>query len=245
MNFLVLGVFLVLLIGFMLLTRRAGARNVPLREVEGWKRLPGMVGEAVEAGRRVHLSLGTGVLGQTDTATVLAGLQTASQVAAVTVVSDRPPVITTTDGAAMMLAQDTIKQAYKQQHALDQYRDDGARVAALSPAAFGAALSTLVRDEAVAGNLLIGSVGPEVVLLTEAGRRAGITTLAGSDNLTGQAALFAAADATLVGEDLYTAGAFLQRGDAQVASLRAQDVMRLLLIGGMLVGVVLKTLGIF
>lgn len=242
MSVLVLLVFIALLAFFFILTQRRGARSIGLREVEAWKQLPGLIGAAVESGRRLHLSLGHGALGQPDTATLLAGLNTVSQVAAVTVVSDKPPVITTADGATALLAQDLVRQAYRQQNAAEQYRDDAARVAGLSPLSFSGALTAVVKDDAVAGTVLIGSVGPEAVLLTEAGGRAGAPTLAGSDNVTGQAVLFAAAEHALLGEDVYSAGAYLSRAPAHVASLRAQDVMRWLIVGAMLAGIVWTTL---
>lgn len=241
MSILVLLVFIGLLGFFFLLARRQGVRNIGLREVEAWKQLPALIGAAVESGRRLHLSLGHGVLGQPDTATLLAGLNTVSQVAAVTVVSDKPPVITTADGATALLAQDLVRQAYRQQNAAEQYRDDAARVVGLSPFSFNGALTAVVRDEAVAGSVFIGSVGPEVALLTEAGRRAGAPTFAGSDNVAGQAVLFAAADQTLISEDVYSAGAYLGRMPAHVASLRAQDVMRWLIVGAMLAGILWTT----
>ncbi|MDW8325869.1 MAG: hypothetical protein RMK99_04820 [Anaerolineales bacterium] len=241
MSVLVLLIFISLLGFFFLLTRRQGVRHIGLREVETWKQLPNLIGAAVESGRRLHLSLGHGVLGQPDTATLLAGLNAVGQIATVTVVSDKPPVITTTDGATALLAQDLVRQAYRQQNAAEQYRDDVARVAGLSPLSFNGALTAVVRDEAVAGSIFIGSAGPEVVLLTEAGRQAGAPTFAGSDNIAGQAVLFAAADQTLLGEDVYSAGAYLGRMPAHIASLHTQDVMRWLIVGAMLVGILWTT----
>ncbi len=245
MSLLVLLVFIALLGFFVVLTRRQGARNAGLREVAVWKQLPDVIGAAVESGRRLHLSLGHGVLGQPDTATLLAGLNTVSQVAAVTVVSDKPPVITTADGATALLAQDLVRQAYRQQNAGEQYRDDAARVVGLSPLSFNGALTAVVKDEAIAGSVFVGSVGAEVALLAEAGQRAGAPTLAGSDNVTGQAILFAAAEHALLGEDVYSAGAYLSRAPEHVASLRTQDVMRWLIVGAMLAGIVWTTLQAF
>ncbi|MGQ0602898.1 MAG: DUF6754 domain-containing protein [Anaerolineales bacterium] len=236
--------FIVLIVSLNFLVRQRGARNVALREVDALQSLPGMVGAAVESGKRLHLSLGNGALGQSDTATVLAGLTAASQIAAVAVVSDKAPLVTTTDGAAMLLAEDVMKSVYVEQNAADRYEGDVARVAALSPASFGAAMTTLVSDEAVSGNVLIGPVGAESVLLAEAGRRAGATTLAGTDNVAAQAALFAAADHSLIGEDVYATGAYLSREDAHVASLQAQDIIRWLLVAVIVGGALARTLGL-
>jgi hypothetical protein len=238
-------VLFALLIGlFMVLGRRKTARPAGLRRIEAFDRLPATVGEAVESGRRLHLSLGNGVIGQADTATTLAGLTAATQTAAAAVVSDKPPIITSADGSAMLLAQDALKAVYRQQNAEERFDAGAARVIGLSPVSFSAALAPLVKDEAVAGNVLIGAVGPEAALLAEAGRRAGAPTLAGSDNLAAQAAFLAVAEDTLLGGDLFAAGAYLEKVPAHVASLRAQDVLRVILILAILAGVTAKTLGL-
>ncbi len=234
--------FVLFLVFHNLRLRRQDPSQAPLREIEALRNLPETVGEAVESGRRLHLSLGSGQIGQTDTATTLAGLTAASLIASVAVVSDKPPVITSADGAAMMLAQDVLKQVYKQQNAADRYDGDAARVVGLTPMAFATALTPLIKDEAVAGNVLIGPVGPEAILLTEAASRARVTTIAGSDNPAAQAVLFAAADHPVVGEDVYAVSAYLGRSRAHVASLRAQDGMRFVLALVIIVGVIWNSL---
>lgn len=228
---------------FLILGRRASQRPNPLRPIEAFDRLPAMIGEAVESGRRLHLSLGSGVLGQADTATTLAGLTAAGQVAAQSIASDRPPVITSADGSTMLLAHDVLKSIYRQQNVVERFDPGAAQVPGLSPLAFSAALAPLVRDEAVAGSVVIGALPPEIALLAEASQRAGAPLLAGSDNVTTQAVLYAAADETLLGEDVYAASAYLGRGRPALASLRTQDLLRVFVIAAILIGVTLKTLG--
>jgi hypothetical protein len=72
----------------------------------------------------------------------------------------------------------------------------------------------------------------------------GSLTLAGTDNLTGQAVLYATAHEPLIGEELYAGGAYLQAGPIHTASLQAQDAIRWLLVGVILIGIVLKVVGL-
>jgi hypothetical protein len=90
---------------------------------------------------------------------------------------------------------------------------------------------------------MLGSFGPEVALLTEASERGGNMTLAGTDNITGQAVLYATAHEPLIGEELYAGGAYVNAGPMHTASLRAQDVVRWLLVITILLGIVAKFLG--
>jgi len=243
-GFLFLALFGGLLMLFTVLAARKGAAPAIFRNIEAFQSLPNTVGRAVETGRRLHISLGSGSIGGQDTAAALAGLTVLDQISAVAVVSDKPPVVTTADGTAMLLAQDVLRQVYARQNALPRYDPTSARVAGLSADSFGAALTSLIKDESVGGTILIGSVGPEAVLFTEAGQRAGITTLAGSDDPATQALLFASADYPLVGEDLFAGGAYIGRHPAHIASLRTQDVLRMAIGFVILAGFVAQSLGL-
>jgi hypothetical protein len=240
---LVLLAFAGLMLLFTALAQRKGARPRVLRRIDAYQSLPATVGTAVEAGQRLHFSLGTGAVGDTDTAATLAGLVVLDQIASAAAMSDRPPIVTSSDGAAMLLAQDTLRSVYARQNALARFDPESAQVVGLTPASFGAAQTMLPRDEAVAGALLLGSIGTEAVLMTEAGQRAGVTTLAGTDSLTGQAVLYATADHPVVGEDLFAGGAYVGRAPAHLASLTAQDIIRLIIAGIIVAGVAVRTLG--
>lgn len=233
-----------MIVVFAVLARRKGAKPRGLRRIEAYESLPAAVGAAVETGRRIHISLGSGSIGEVSTAATISGLGVLDQVASVTAISDKPPLVTTADGTAMLLAQDTLRSVYKRQHASQQYDPLSAQVAGLTPLGFGAALPGMLSDEKVAGTVLIGSVGQEAVLLAEAGQRAGITTVAGSDVPAAQAVLFATADQPLIGEDLFAGNAYINRRPAHLASLRAQDWMRVIIGGLIVIGVLLKTLRI-
>jgi len=238
----VLVVFAGLIGGFTIMGRLRGAKPRVLRRIDAFQSLPTTVGQAVETGKRLHISLGTGTLGTADTVATVAGLTILDQISAAAAVSDRPPVVTTSDGAAMLLAQDTLRSVYARQNALSRYEPNSAQVAGLTPISFGAAQTTLPATEVVAGAVLIGSTGSEAVLLAEGGRRSGATTLAGSDSVATQAMLFATADHPLVGEDLFAGGAYIGRQAEFVGSLSAQDVMRGLIIAAILIGVVVQTI---
>jgi hypothetical protein len=65
-----------------------------------------------------------------------------------------------------------------------------------------------------------------------------------SDNLNGQAILFASAQDTLIGEELFAAGAYLGAGASHAASLTVQDILRWLVILVLLGGAAAKFLGV-
>jgi len=236
------------ILALTLLALRPGATPRVLRRIDALESLPSTMGQAVETGQRLHISLGTGLVGTADTAATVAGLTVLDQISAAAAVSDRPPVVTTSDGAAMLLAQDTLRSVYARQNALARYDPESAQVSGLTPLSYGAAQTALPTDEAVAGAVLIGTIGQEAVLLAEAGQRAGVSTLAGTDNLSTQAMLFATADNPLIGEDVFAGAAYIGRQPQHMASLSAQDLARIAIGVLVIVGVVVQSaraLGLF
>ena len=77
---------------------------------------------------------------------------------------------------------------------------------------------------------MAGQFGPEVLLLTEAQRRSGAQQIAGSSDYEAVALMFITADHTLIGEEIFASGAYLERRRTHIASLLAQDGLRWVLI---------------
>jgi hypothetical protein len=233
--------FILLLLGYAALGRR---RPALFRPIPGFDALGEAIEKAVEAGDRVHVSLGTGSLLSPEAAPALAGLSLLSRIATRTSMSDRPAVVTAADGALVMLAQDTLRSAYSRVGAGQRYRHTSARMLAPSPFAYAATLPVLLATENVSANILVGSFGTEGALAADFGRQANSFVLAGSDDVPSQALMYATAEHPLIGEEVFAGGAYLQLGALHSASLRAQDAVRLILVLVILAATALRTLGL-
>jgi len=234
--------FFGLIIFFAMTGRKETRRN--LREIPAFTRLVRGVGLAVEAGQRLHLSLGHGGISGQRGASALVGLTMLERIARAASISDRPPVATSGEATQAILSQDTLHQAYQAMGADDQYDPDSGQLSGLTPFSYAVGTLPVIYDQQVSVNVLIGSFGSEVALITDASERKGALTLAGSDNLPAQAILYATAQEALIGEELYAGGAYLQAGPVHNASLRAQDILRWVLFGGILVLAGLKMMGV-
>ncbi len=231
-----------LIIGIGLWVRKPerGSR-LALRLIDAFDDLPQKAGEAVESGTRIHISLGTGVIGTQTTTGALAGLTVLDTVAEAATISDKPPVITTSDGGAALLAQNSLRRAYRKHNAIERYDPLTSRMAGPTPLSYIAGAMATLEDEMVSTSLVIGALGPEVALLADAGRSREALQIIGTDNIQGQAAAYVAADDALIGEDMYASGAYLAGGKPfHRASLHAQDVARLLIILAIPVGFLIK-----
>jgi hypothetical protein len=218
--------------------------HIGLRPIAAMSELQRAMGLAVEEGARLHVSLGKSSLVAPSAGSALVGLSTLERVAQMSSVSDRPPIATSGDGALSLLSQDTLQASYRIAHAPELFDPDRARLTGITPLSYVAGTLPIIRDEHVSANVLVGNFGPEAVLMVDAGDQRGAFTLAAADTLPTQAALYAAAKAPLIGEEVFAIPAYLQGGSTHYASLRAQDVLRWIIILGLIAGAALKLLGI-
>lgn len=226
---LVIAVFAGLMVGFFFLNKRREGRH--LRDIPAYYRLRGAVEVAVEDGTRIHVAIGRGDVFSPQGAAAIVGLSMLREVAMVASESDHPPLATAGDGLLGILAQDTLRSSYDALNLSTNYEQSLGRVTGLTPFSYGAGTMPLIFDEDVSTNLLIGSFGVEAALIASAGERSQTHTLAGTDNLPGQAILYAAAHEPLIGEEMYAGGAYLGDKPMHIASLHAQDVVRWVVIG--------------
>lgn len=231
------------LILFFTFSARRGPKIV-LREIQAFRRFRREVDLAVEAGKRLHVSLGRGTINDLQGGAAFIGLTILDRCARAASNSDRPPVTTSGDGVVTVLSQDTLQSTYRSLAAEQRYDPTNARLTGLTPMAYAAGAMPTIHDEHVTANILAGHYGTEIALLTEAGERSQSLTIAGTDNISAQAVLYATADEPLLGEELYAAGAYLGANTAHSASLSAQDILRWVLIVAIVVGAILKLLGI-
>jgi hypothetical protein len=231
------------LLGLFTFVRRKSTPQ--FRALPALARLFRAIGLSVEDGTRLHASLGRGSLLTPRSGATLAALSMLRYLAERTSVSDRPPVATSGDPVLSLLTQDTLKAGYQAAGAEDLYQPATGRLSGLSPFSYAAGAMTVVRDENVSANVLMGNFGAEAALLVESSERVDVPTLGGSDDLTAQAILYAAAQEPLIGEELFAAGAYLDAGPAHTASLTVQDALRWVLILALVAGAALKVLGVF
>ena len=240
LGFFVVLIFFGLMIAVATLIRQREAPK--LREIAAFKRLGRAIGLAVEAGSRLHVSLGRGQMLSRQSAIGFVGLSILDRIGRSTSISDRPPIATSGEGTLGILTQDSQRITAK--YLGVESDPTRGRITGVTPYSYAAGTLSFIEEEEIGANLLIGSFGNEVALITDAAERKEGMTLGGTDNLAGQAVLFAAAQEPLIGEESYAGGAYLGAGRMHIASLYVQDIVRWVLIGFILLGALLKLFGV-
>jgi hypothetical protein len=241
------GLAMVILCAILMVIFRVVYRKQPmrgLRLIPAFNRLRQAIGLAVEDGSRMHISLGNASPFSQQSASALVGLSALERVTQLSAASDQPPVATSGDGGMAVLSQDILRASYRRANTPSLYDPTLGRLSGPTSFSYIAGALPVMHDEGVSANIFLGSFGPEVGLLADAAEQESSFTLAGSDSLPAQAVLYATAKEPIIGEELFASGASLQTNPFHPASLRAQDVLRWLILVSLLAGSLLKLLNI-
>jgi hypothetical protein len=89
---------------------------------------------------------------------------------------------------------------------------------------------------------MFGAFAAESLVLAEAGQQVGARQVAASVSPEQVAFFICTCDYTLIGEELFGASAYMSREPVQVATLAAQDRLKLIFVGLIVIGVGFATL---
>lgn len=209
-------------------------RSIPLFSL-----LRGQMGRAIESGRELHVSIGTGGISGEDLASTLAGLQIVEYLADEAAASGIAPVITTADPAALLLAADTLRRPYIRQVNLSSYQPLSAQMPAFGPVPYAAATMDHLAHEHALANVMSGVFGPEIGLIEHETAKQDMLKINGAADPRALSVLATTSEHLLIGEEMFAAKAYLQARPQHLGSLRAQDLVRWLIVAGISVAFVI------
>lgn len=223
------------------LVARRRRNEFPLRPIAAYDTMPLIVGAAIEADRPVLVSFGSAGIGGSATLLTLANAELFYQVAQRASIGTVLPILTVSDPTALPLGYGTLHRAYASRGRLDRFRRSSIRWFPAGPRslAFAAALTATIADNRASGSILVGSFGMELALALDASTRRGLTSVAASDQLEGQAVAWALSERPLIGEEMFAAGAYLGDDAVQKGSVIALDTLRWALILGIIIATAL------
>lgn len=145
------------------------------------------------------------------------------------------------DPEVMILSDATVQSAYRSQNKFSQYDPTNIRFLSSNQFAYASGYMGLIHRENVGGAFLFGSFAAESLILAEAGQQINAMQVAGTTSNEQIPFFITACDYTLIGEELYAAGAYLSRDPVQTGSLRAQDIIKLMLVAIIILGIIQST----
>jgi hypothetical protein len=213
-------------------------QHLSLRDILAYTHLKKVVSYAIEGGNRLLLSIGRGNFLSSQSLIGFGGLNQLRWISRSASASDRPPIVTSGEGVLSVLSMAT--QRSEMGSSEEPFDPSRAQLTGLTPYSYAAGTASIIFDESTSGNIVIGSYGGEIAIILDAGDQSGGTNISATDNLTGQAVLYAMADEPIIGEEAYVAGGYVQETKWQTASIVAQDILRWVVITAIIVGTILK-----
>ncbi len=221
---------------------RRGKIPPTLRKIAAFDALEEVVGRATELGKPVHFTAGIGTV-TAQAPIMITALEALGRTAELTARYDARLLVTTADPVYNEMCIDRTKSAYSTAGYLDRFHSEDIRFLSTTQFAYAAGTIGLIEREKVAGNVLIGQFAAEGLLLAEAGANVHSVQIAGTLNMNILPFFVVACDYTLLGDEIYAAGAYLS-GDAQdVFLLAAQDYAKTAVILAIVFGAAALTAG--
>lgn len=243
LGWVLIGLSALMLFVFGILLRKR--ISYPVRHFPAVDRLAASRVDALERGKKravllghklwspVYPGLGLGVL------SVFPFLIDAEQV------EEGGQVVSLGDGGLLLLARQIVVGRYHDGFSESLIGSDvGIILPGMTPLSFTAGLLPELRSQPYGSLAMFGNLGPEVALMMEAIADKKETVFTAAGPITSLAALFPGSQDLIVGEEVFQLPGLLDEGTAEKAGPLTEDIMRMGCILMLVLGALLKALGV-
>lgn len=246
-NFLnILALFIIAIsILFMIILRFIRSRaGVTIKTINTFTNLRKFIGLTIEEGKQLHISLGNTPINTIRSAASFVALTSLENILKQSSLSDKPPMASSGAGDLSLLSNDIFISTYRDLNALDRFNPNQSYLTGPTNFSYISGMYPIVHQKDASVHLFVGNYGPEIGLITDACRRTGAVTVAGTTSLQGQAVVLASADEAMIGEEYFALPNSLSKSPLYQDSLHLQDIFRWSLIIVILVGFLLNLVGL-
>ena len=147
------------------------------------------------------------------------------------------------DPIVMTVAQEVVREALTEVGRPDLYDPNDVYYTTQSQFGYAAAVCGTMMRERPATNFFIGHFYAESLILAETGQSVGAIQIAGTADIPQLPFFVTACDYTLLGEELYAASAYLSKEPVLLGSIKAQDIMKAVIMFYVGAGIITYALG--
>ena len=233
-------VILGITVALMINRARAGQAIPKIRRLAGLDALDEALGRATEMGRPVLYVPGGGTMAN---AQVMASFSVLGYVARSAARYDTRLISITSNVQLYAVMEGIVREAYVVMGRGDSFEPAMVRFLASGWGAYTSAVIGTMKREETCANLYFGAFFAETMMLTEIGGLMGAIQV-GSTAQTAQLPFFiAACDYTLIGEELFAAGAYLSTDPVPKANLVVLDYFKIATLSTLVIGVLSAAAG--
>ncbi len=221
-------------------THARKGKELYIRRISGLSAIDEAVGRATEMGKKVLYIPGILSLSEIQT---IASLSILKHIAKMTAIYGTDMEVPNKDPLVFSAARETVKEAYLEAGKPDQYKEEMVTYLTYDQFAYAASVTAKMVRERPATNFLIGSFFAESLILAETGQSVGAIQIAGTADIPQLPFFVTACDYTLLGEELFAASAYLSRQPVLLGSIKAQDIMKAIIMAVVGVGIISYAFG--
>ena len=206
-----------------------------LRTIPGLKAVEEAVGRSTEMGRPILYVPGIMDMNEVET---VAGVVVLGHVANMTAQYETELDVPVARAIVMQSARQVTKEAYLTQGRPEMYNEDMVHYITDDQFAYAAAVNGIMQRDEPAACLYMGKFFAESLLFAETGNSIGAIQIAGTGSQTQIPFFVTACDYTLMGEEFFAASAYLSKEPELIAGITAQDIIKIILVGFILLLIV-------
>ncbi|MDQ7773653.1 MAG: hypothetical protein RDU13_09025 [Elusimicrobiales bacterium] len=231
---------LTIIIVFFWTVSHAKRKGLFIRRIAGLDAIDEAIGRATEMGRPIFYSTGIGPMSLVPT---IASTSILGEVARKVAQYDTSLKVPHFDPIVMTVCKEVVKQSYLEMERPDSYRDDTNFFVSQDQFSYAASVDAMIHREKPAACFFIGHFMAESLLLAEVGATTGAIQIAGTEQESQLPFFFTSCDYTLIGEELYAAGAYLSKEPMLTSTLKVQDFGKAFVMLAVAAGAILIAAG--
>ena len=235
--FLVIAIMTANLIYYIRYARKGG--DIFLRSIPGLKAVEEAVGRSTEMGKSVLYVPGIMDMDQVET---VAGVIILGHVSKMTSRYETSLNVPVSRSIVMKAAREIVREAYTMEGRPDLFQDDMVHYLTDDQFAYAAGVNGIMEREKPAACFYLGKFYAESLILAETGNSIGAIQIAGTGSMAQIPFFVTACDYTLIGEEFFTASAYLSKKPELLGSIKGQDIVKLMVMATMVLTVVLNGL---
>jgi len=231
---------IVIIIIFFWAVSHAKRKGLFIRRIAGLDAIDEAIGRATEMGKPIYYVPGIGGMSSIST---IASAFILGEVSKKVAQYDSQIKVPHYDPIVMTVCKEVVKQAFLEAGRPDSYREDINQFISQDQFSYAASVDGMISREKPAAVFFMGYFMAESLLMAEVGATSGAIQIAGTDVESQLPFFFTACDYTLIGEELYAAGAYLSKEPMLLSALKVQDFGKLLVMVSVFFGIILVAIG--
>ncbi len=231
---------IVIVVIFFWAVSHAKRKGLFIRRIAGLDAIDEAIGRATEMGKPIYYVPGIGGMSSIST---IASAFILGEVSKKVAQYDSYIKIPHYDPIVMTVCKEVVKQSYLEAGRPDSYRDDLNFFVSQDQFSYAASVDGMISREQPAAVFFMGYFMAESLLMAEVGATNGAIQIAGTDSESQLPFFFTACDYTLIGEELYAAGAYLSKEPMLLSALKVQDFGKLVVMVSVFFGIIAVAIG--